>query len=196
MDETQQINHQLQKKLLYMLVGKKRTKLTDFKLYINHYPIELKNSIKYVGIHLDRELSRKIHIDYLAKKLSKVCGMIYKLRHYVPSSTLRIVYYSMFHSDIQYSLMNWGRAAKSHYHKLSILQNKILRTCLFRPRRYETNLLYSRFRVLKLEDMINTEFAKFMFKYSNNMLSNSFNNHFIKLENIHNYNTRQKTRNE
>ena len=90
--------------------------------------------------------------------------MIYKLRHYVPLSTLRIVYNSMFHSHIQYSLINWGRAAKSHYHKLSILHNKILRACLFRPCRYEANLLYSRFRVLKLEDMIKMEFAKFMFK--------------------------------
>ena len=72
------------KKSCYVLVGEKRTKLTNFKLYINHYPIELKNSIKYLGIHLDRELSCKIHIDYLAKRLSKVCGMIYKLPHYVP----------------------------------------------------------------------------------------------------------------
>ena len=184
------------KKSCYMLVGKKRTKLTNFKLYINHYPIELKNSIEYLGIHLDRELSWKTHIDYLAKKLSRVCGMIYKLRHYVPLSTLRIVYYSMFHSHIQYSLINWGRAAENHYHKLSILQNKILRACFFRPRRYEMNLFYSRFRVLKLEDMIKMEFAKFMFRYSNNMIPNSFNNHFIKLENIYNYNTRQKTRNQ
>ena len=113
--------------------------------------------------------------------------MIYRLRHYVPLSTLRIVYYSMFHSHIQYSLLNWGRAAKSHFYKLSILQNKILRVCLFCPRRYETNLLYSTFRVLKLDDMIKMEFAKFIFKYSNNMLPNSFNNYFIKLENIHNY---------
>ena len=44
--------------------------------------------------------------------------------------------------------------------------------------------------------MIKMDFAKFMVKYSNNMLSNSFHNHFIKLENIQNYNTRQKTRNE
>ena len=120
----------------------------------------------------------------------------YKSRHYVPLSTLRIVYYCMFHSHIQYSLLNWGKAAKSHFHKLSILQNKILRACLFCPRRYETNLLYSRFRVLKLDDMIKMEFAKFIFKYSNNMLPNSFNNYFIKLKNIHNYNTRQKSRNE
>ena len=86
-----------------MLVGKKRTKMTNFRLYIDQYPIELKNSIKYLGIHLDTELSWKNHIDYLAKKLSKVCGMINKLRHYVPLSTLRIVYYRIFHSLTQYS---------------------------------------------------------------------------------------------
>ena len=74
--------------------------------------------------------------------------------------------------------------------------SKILRACLFCPRRYETNLLYSKLRVLMLDDMIKMEFAKFIFKYSNNMLPNFFNNYFIKLENIHNYNTRRKSRNE
>ena len=34
------------KKRCYMLVGKKRTKITNFRLYVDHYPIELKNSIK------------------------------------------------------------------------------------------------------------------------------------------------------
>ena len=41
--------------------------------------------------------------------------------------------------------------------------------------------------------MINMEFAKFMYKYENHMLSSSFDNYFIKLESIHNYSTRQKT---
>jgi len=67
--------------------------------------------------------------------------MIYKLRHYVPLQTLKLVYYSMFHSHLQYSLLNWGRAAKFHY------QNKIQWACLFCPRHYSTNLLYSRFQV-------------------------------------------------
>ena len=49
------------KNSFYMLVNKKRTKM-NFKLYIYHHPIELKNSIKYLGIHMDKELSCKIHI--------------------------------------------------------------------------------------------------------------------------------------
>jgi len=44
--------------------------------------------------------------------------------------------------------------------------------------------------------MISMEFAKFMFKYNNQMLLNSFNDYFVKLENIHKQNTRQKCRNE
>jgi len=35
-----------------------------------------------------------------------------------------------------------------------------------------------------------------MFKYNNQVLPDSFDNCFIKLENVHKYNTRQKKRNE
>jgi len=121
---------------------------------------------------------------------------MYKLRHYVPLSTLKLVYHSMFHSHIQYSLLNWGRAAKSHYHKLSALQNKILRACLFSPRKYKTNLLYSRLKIFKIEDMIEMEYVKFMFKFNNQMIPTSFKNYFIRLDNVHNHNTRQKHRNK
>ena len=35
-----------------------------------------------------------------------------------------------------------------------------------------------------------------MFKFNNQMLLDFFNNYFTKLDNVHNYNTRQKTRAE
>ena len=38
--------------------------------------------------------------------------------------------------------------------------------------------------------------AKLMFKFSNQMFLDFFNNYFTKLDNVHNYNTRQKTRAE
>ena len=59
-----------------------------------------------------------------------------------------------------------------------------------------TNLLYFKLKILKLEDMIAMEYAKFIFKFNNHMLPDSFNCYFTKLENIHQYNTKQKQRNE
>ena len=117
--------------------------------------------LKYLGVRLDCELNWKTHIHKISKKLSKSCGMIFKRRHYVPKSTLKLVYYNLFHSTLQYSLLNWGRASKSHLQKLKILQNKIIRANLFCPRKYPTFLLYSRFGVMQLDDMIKIEFAKF-----------------------------------
>ena len=142
-----------------MIVGNKNAALSSFKLSINHNLIEETDNVKYLGVHLDNKLSWKIHIEMLTRKLSKVCGVIYKLRHYVPFSTLKLVYYAMFHSHLQYSLINWGRPYKSHYHNLVVLQNKILRACLFLPMHHPTNLLYTKFGVLKLDDMVKMELA-------------------------------------
>ena len=87
--------------------------------------------------------------------------MIFKLRHFVPLSTLKLIYYSMFHSVLQYSLINWGRASKHLLYKIKTLQNHFLRASLFRPSRFSVNALYFEFGVLKLDDMIDMEYAKF-----------------------------------
>ena len=77
--------------------------------------------------------------------------------------------------------------------EIELLQNKFIRACLFQPRKTYINLLFSKFQALKLKDMINMEFAKFMYKYENHKLPSSIDNYFTKLESIHNYSTRQKT---
>ena len=121
--------------------------------------------------------------------------MVYKLRYYVSLSTLKIVYFSLFHSHFHYSLLNWGRAFKSIIYKLKILQNKILRAMLFCSKQYQTNLLYSKLKVLKLYDMIAMEYAKFIFIFNNYMLPDFFNYYITKLDSVHIYNTKQKKRN-
>ena len=67
---------------------------------------------------------------------------------------------------------------------------------LFCSKQDRTNLLYFKLKILKLEDMIAMEYAKFIFKINNHMLPNFFNCYFTKLENAHKYNTKQKQRNE
>ena len=67
---------------------------------------------------------------------------------------------------------------------------------LFCFKQDRTNLLYFKLKILKLEGMITMECTKFIFKFNNHMQPDSFNCYFIKLENVHKCNTKQKQRNE
>ena len=67
-----------------------------FILKINNLSIERADYIQYLGVLLDDKLSWKYHLQKLHKKLSNICGLIFKQRHYVPLSTCKLIFYSMF----------------------------------------------------------------------------------------------------
>ena len=67
---------------------------------------------------------------------------------------------------------------------------------LFCSKQDRTNSLHSKLKILKPKDMIAMEYAKFIIKFNNQMLPDSFNYYFTTLENVHKYNTKQKQRNE
>ena len=70
--------------------------------------IEVGNLCKYLGILVDSKLSFQSHIDYIKKRLSKQCGFICKLRHYVPRKQLIDYYRSNVNPIIQYGILVYG----------------------------------------------------------------------------------------
>ena len=81
-------------KCKYMIVSRKPIDSSSFDLTINNVKIKRTESIRYLGVQLDEKLFWKFHVENLKKKLSKTCGLIFKLRHYVPLSrpTCRNIY--------------------------------------------------------------------------------------------------------
>ena len=100
----------------------------------------------------------------------------------------------MFQSTLSYSLINWERATKLRLHQLEVLQSRCIRANLFLPKTTTTNLLYFKFQVLKLKDMVKMAIAIFMFRFKNKMHPTSFDNYFTNLSEIHKYNTGQKAK--
>ena len=68
------------KKSNYMIIGSNHSKTNKFKLKSNHNTISQTSNVKYLGVFLDDQLSWQPHIDQTIKKLSRACGMIFKLR--------------------------------------------------------------------------------------------------------------------
>ena len=50
--------------------------------------LECKDHVKYLGVLLDSHLSWKYHIDNVALKVSRIMGVIARVRDLVPFTTL------------------------------------------------------------------------------------------------------------
>ena len=72
---------------------RKRNKQVTIK--INGENLEEKSHTKYLGVLIDKNLNWKAHIHHINLKLDKGFGMIAKIRHFIPSSVLRNIYYTV-----------------------------------------------------------------------------------------------------
>ena len=60
--------------------------------------------------------------------------MLSRLRHFIPFPTLSNIYNAPTQLYLSYGLISWGRAPKTHLHKLTILQKRALRLINFTAR--------------------------------------------------------------
>jgi len=108
------------KKFMPHCVSKKDVKL---KLEIDKNQFNLKNDTKYLGLYIDKHLIWESHIEKLQSSLARSSGILYNIiKKYVSRDTLRMVYYALGKSKLQYGIVLWGNAKKKR-HK-AIADNK------------------------------------------------------------------------
>ena len=83
----------------------------------------------------------------------------------------------------------------SYLQPINILQNKALRIISNKQRWTNSTILYSGLKILKFQDLIKLEIAKFMFSYDNCQLPPIFVNYFLKISQIHSRSTRFSDKN-
>ena len=87
-------------------------------------PIERVTEFKSLGVLIDSNLTWSPHCNYIANKLSMICGVVSRLKHYVQTYILTIIYNSLFLSHISYGITS---RAFNMCTRISKLQNKIIR---------------------------------------------------------------------
>jgi hypothetical protein len=101
---------------------------------------------QFLDITIDSSLSWKNHIDELAVNLSKACYTVRSLRPFVSHESLRMIYYSHFHTVMSYSIILWGNSA----HSINIfkLQKRIVRIITNSGNRVSCRLLFRKLDIL------------------------------------------------
>jgi len=85
---------------------------------INDKIIKQVQSAKFLGVYIDQHLSWSEHISQVKTKISKNCGVLNKLKHFLPQSTLLLIYNSLILPYLQYCAIVWASS------KIDINKNK------------------------------------------------------------------------
>ena len=96
------------------------------RVEVNGQQVEYKNACKYLGVHIDKNLKFREHIDYVVK-LNIFCGLIYRVRHLCAKICLLLFYNSFAKSIIMYGILVYGSSAKTNLVKNEKAQQRILR---------------------------------------------------------------------
>ena len=95
-------------------------KLQPFLLSLNNISIEIRQSVKYLGIHLDSTLNFTSHIQMVERRVSTAIGILCKLKYMymAPVKILLSVYYAIVFPHFMYGILFWGCSSKNNLHKL------------------------------------------------------------------------------
>ena len=96
-------------------------------------------------------------------KISKIIGIIYKIRKSLTTQALKLIYYGLIYPYLIYGICVWGNAATTHLNKLRVLQKKALRLIGKAEYLAHTNTIFKENKILKLEDIYLCEVLKFMY---------------------------------
>ena len=81
------------------------------------------NSIKFLGVEIDKHLCWNLHIQKLCTKLRPMLGMLFKCSGFLPRKVLLLIYNSFINSEMSYCLSSGETRVKHIWTKFICYRN-------------------------------------------------------------------------
>ena len=186
--DSEKINSELEKKYRWLCSNKLslnvgKTKFACFhtgqrivaypELKTNNFIIDRVTEFKFLGLIISSNMKWKKHIDHIALKVSKIIGIMHRLKFILPADVLLTIYNSLILPHFNYCHLAWGSNITAR-HKLHLLQKMAVRIVDHRHFLAHTEPICKRLRIVKIVDMFQISIWKFYYKLMNNMLPSYF----------------------
>jgi hypothetical protein len=130
--------------------------------------------IRFLGLFLDPHLTFKYHVSKIVSKVSKGLYILRTVKHLLPESALRTLYFTLINSHLIYALPAYGCADTSVLKPLIQIQKKAVRIISGSKWNAHCEPLFKRQGVLRFVDMIRYSQLEFMYNWEHKRLPISF----------------------
>ena len=153
-------------------------------IQINNIKLSFVKQYKFLGVFMDDNLSWEFQVNQVSNKISKLNGLLSRLRHFFPKRILKIIYNSLILSILNYGILCWGFGSCE---RIKILQKKAIRNVNHSPYNAHTLPICKQLNVLLFDDLFDLACLKFFYKYKNKHLPN----YFLQCDFMKKYNARR-----
>ena len=142
---------------------------------INGVEIENVDSFKFLGILINNHLTWRTYIGMVANKLSKIIGILNRLRYVYPEQVLLQIYNSLFIVHINYGLPVWGVDTD----RLFKLQKKAVRIITGNYYIADSEPIFKSLELLKIDDIYKIKILKFYYNSTIYCLPPDYFNNYL-----------------
>lgn len=159
----------------------------NLKLKIDENEILHVDTFSFLGITLDKRMSFKTHVMKVWSKISKIIGILNKMKHIIPRYSLLTIYNSLIMPQFTYGILIWGH----QIYQLQKLQKRAIRIICNEKYNAHTDRLFKELNLLKVQDLHKVNELKLYFKLQNNLVPEYTKSIFTPISQIHSHNTRR-----
>ena len=99
-------------------------------LYLANSEISTLETDRFLGVMIDQSLVMDEHVNHICSKLSKLLGLLWRIRNCLDYKSKILFYNSYVQPHLDYCSTVWGTCSKVHVNKFSRLQIRIGRIIL------------------------------------------------------------------
>jgi len=131
-------------------------------------------TVKFLGIHIDPQLTFKYHVDAISKKMSSSLYFLRAAKNILSKKALTTIYYSLVHSHLIYAIQIWSCCSISLINKLFSKQKNALRIIHNSAYNAHTESLFKLSNILPLPKLVNFFKLQFIHQFIQGYLPSSF----------------------
>ena len=124
----------------------------DLSVSLNGENLKYEKSATFLGITIDEHLSWEEHCNQVANKMARNVGILNRIKNFIPTSSLFILYNSLIFPQFSYGTEVWGACLSKYLKRIIGIQKKAIRNICKSDWTSHTEPRMKSLKVLKVED--------------------------------------------